>query len=256
MHRSFFTTFIVLLSQLRLIHASDAPEPVTFHAEDITRITLYGTDAVFLPKACPQNVTFLKRARKLNQLADNRIGFRATDLLADGQPCEGDSPTTVFDIFPIGSPEHYPPQWVFEDSSFLGFPVNLTCGETSLAIRYGYFNDVRTESGFLDPRVVYFDFAVIPNPHPFAFCSYAARREDGSNPIDYAPFPRPELWERVKEEADRRSVELTDAPTTPAVPSFEPTAEEDMDASPGPLSSGVNEAAGPLPSQSMNKQEI
>lgn len=75
--------------------------------------------------------------------------------------------------------------------------MNFTCGRHSFSIRYGYFNDVSTKytNGLLDRSVVYFDFAVIPNTNPFAFCSYSGRRTDGQQPLSVAPFPTRETWE-------------------------------------------------------------
>lgn len=96
---------------------------------------------------------------------------------------------------------------VFEDSRITGRPVNFTCGRNKFSIRFGYFNDVSTKhsDGFLDPNVVYFDFAVIPYRKPFAFCSYTTRRTDGRKPLKYAPFPSQDVWDHVSSLEERSS---------------------------------------------------
>ncbi|CAN8074896.1 unnamed protein product, partial [Agarophyton chilense] len=176
--------------------AKGAETMVTFTATDISSISLYGPSAVYRPQWCPTSVSFAARARALPELADNKIGVFTSDVWMDGQPCT--SPTSMLQFTPIGRPQHLPPQWAFEDSARSGKPVNMTCGQNTYGVRYGYLNDVKTESGFLDERVVYLDFAVIPNTLPFAFCSYAARRSDAQRPAHFAPFPTLPTWSRVR----------------------------------------------------------
>lgn len=103
---------------------------------------------------------------------------------------------------------------LFEDGMMKDHPVNFTCGPNSYSIRFGFFNDVKTKttSGFLDPKVVYLDFAVIPNTTPFGFCSYASRREDGGRPIDYAPFPTAKLWKSLLATGPQMMPEASSSP--------------------------------------------
>lgn len=184
--------------------------PTEFTPEDVTSITLYGDGAVWRPALCPKSITFTGRARSLPSLDGSRIGFLPGDIRVNGRVCKTREANVVFDMFPIGRPGHFPPQWIFERSSLSGDAVNLTCGDTSFAIRYGYLNDVKAPKGFLDSRVVYFDFAVIPYTEPFAFCSYASRRENGLKPIHFAPFPSIPTWNRVSAINEKRSLD-TDA---------------------------------------------
>lgn len=202
-------------------------EPITFVTEDLSHITLYGSDAVYKPSLCPGNITFAGRARNLPSLPSSRMGFPASNMYADGHKCQSVEDAIIFDMFPIGSPAFYPPQWIFERSSLNGEPVELSCGPRKFAIRYGYFNDVRTEGGFLKSDVVYFDFAVIPNSEPFAFCSYATRRGDGKRPIFFAPFPSEGTWEHIKAINEKRSVDSPDASPSPAQKSSDGNGSKD-----------------------------
>lgn len=181
-------------------HSLANGDPTVFLPEDLTHITLYGADARYQPSLCPMNITFTSRARLLTGFAEDRLGIYATDIEANGQRCRAVEPNLAFDMFPIGQPAHYPPQWIFERATGVrSTPVDLTCGETKFSIRYGYFNDVKVDpsSRQLDPDVVYFDFAVVPSSTPFSFCSYATRRSDGKRPIDYIPFPLHRDWDAI-----------------------------------------------------------
>ena len=103
-------------------------------------------------------------------------------------------------------------------------PVNFTCGPHSYSIRFGFFNDVKTDTtnGFLNPKVVYLDFAVIPNTIPFGFCSYAFRREDGGRPIEYAPFPTGKLWKSLFATGPQMMPESSSSPKEEELPEMTP----------------------------------
>lgn len=64
----------------------------------------------------------------------------------------------------------------------------------------------RGTNGMLRRDVVYLDFAVIPNSHPFSFCSYSTRRKDGLTPLDFHPFPKRKVWRRVQRIAQGKFV--------------------------------------------------
>lgn len=155
---------------------------------------------------------------------------------------------------PIGSTQHNPPQWHFEDSRYTGRPVNFTCGEYEFSIRFAYFNDVSTEStnGFLEAQVVYFDFAVIPNSVPFGFCSYSARRIDHDRPLNHAPFPTEATWKKYK--STRKGMTRKDIPEVPvsenvptpaAMPSQEATDTVTVADAPSPTPDSMQEMPSP-----------
>lgn len=226
-----------LLLLLLVLPAALATTPSPYNPQDISEISLYGPTAVYGGSGCPPAFTFTGRARFLEGLKNHQIGIRSSDVSVGGRKCNADAPHLVF--VPIGNTDHYPPQWHFEHSKFSDRPINFTCGSHKFAIRYGYFNDVDTKlnNGFLDANVLYFDFAVIPNSIPFAFCSYSARREDHDRPLDHAPFPTKATWEKLHERRASRldrnipAVPLSDNPDE-ETPMPVPSAEEDATPSP------------------------
>lgn len=211
-----FVLFALTILSFSFAHDLFDSGPVVFLPEDLTHLTLYGAGAKYQPSLCPTNITFTSRARLLSGFAENRLGIYPTDIEANGQKCHADDPDLAFDMFPIGEPQHYPPQWIFERATGVSsIPVDLNCGSTKFSIRYGYFNDVKvdTSSRQLDPSVVYFDFAVVPSSTPFSFCSYATRRTDGNRPIDYIPFPTHEAWDTIlKQRSGTHEDEISSSP--------------------------------------------
>lgn len=214
-----------------------AATPSVYNPHDVSAISLYGPSAVYAASMCPPSFTFTARARFLDGLRAHQIGLRSSDLAVNGRKCRSDAPLLVF--VPIGNTDHYPPQWHFEHSVYSDHPVNFTCGEYQFSIRYGYFNDVDTKpnNGFLDAKVVYFDFAVIPNSSPFGFCSYSARREDHDRPLNHAPFPTKATWKTFQKrrtwlrKRNSAEVPLTDNPNIEP-PKPNPSAEDEATASP------------------------
>lgn len=211
-----FVLFTVVISSFAFSHDLSDGGPVVFLPEDLTHLTLYGAGAKYQPSLCPTNITFTSRARLLSGFTEDRLGIYATDIEANGQKCRADESDLAFDMFPIGQPQHYPPQWIFERATGVSStPVDLNCGSTKFSIRYGYFNDVKVDtlSHQLDPSVVYFDFAVVPTSTPFSFCSYATRRTDGKRPIDYIPFPTHAAWDTILKQ--RNGTHEDDVPSSP-----------------------------------------
>lgn len=204
-----YLTPLLLLALLSTIEAT-TKNGQNYLPEDVTHISFYGNGAVYNPKKCPKEIMFMGRASALPGLQPGRLGFLPSDMLANGAVCTADVP--MLDMFPIGDTSEHtslPPQWIFEDSSLRDVAVNFSCGDTSFSIMYGYFNDVKTNNGFLDHRIVYFDFAVYPYTQPFSFCSYANRmKEDGWRPLDRAPFPIEADWNMTKKINEKKAVKM------------------------------------------------
>lgn len=184
-----FLPLLLLLALLPATLSTSTP----FHLTDISDISLYSAAAVYKPDACPDSLIFTTRATYDPSL--KKLTLPASSLhLNPSTPCTSSLTHLIFK--PIGRSTRYPPQWLFEDPTLKQRPINFTCGSTRLTIRFGYFNDVSTDTtnGFLESDVVYFDFAVYPYTSPFSFCSYAGRRDDATRPLDFAPFPTRETW--------------------------------------------------------------
>lgn len=191
--------------------------PTSYNLEDLSSISLYSSAARYNPSPCPTHITFSERAIYNPQL--HKLVLPSSSFHAEGISCKSDIPHLIFK--PIGSTTHYPPQWLFEDSTYMQRAINFTCGQHQFSIRFGYFNDVDTAAtrGILNPNVMYFDFAVFPYTTPFSYCSYAGRRKDGNRPIDFAPFPTSETWQTASSKPTTRSSML---PPTPSMPNVGP----------------------------------
>eukprot|EP00177_Eucheuma_denticulatum_P001181 GFKZ01002137.1.p1 GENE.GFKZ01002137.1~~GFKZ01002137.1.p1 ORF type:complete len:263 (+),score=43.39 GFKZ01002137.1:31-789(+) len=244
------THSLALLLLLSLLPAS-LSTPTTYILTDISDISLYSSAAVFARDACPESFTFNTRATYDPAL--KKITLPTSSLqLNPSTPCTSTLSHLIFK--PIGRSTTYPPQWLFEDSTLRQRPINFTCADTRLTIRFAYFNDVSTDAtnGILDPNVVYFDFAVYPYTTPFSFCSYAGRRDDAIRPIDAAPFPTTETWAQFLNHGAVAMSNHTDVPDNAPVipmgsaePSLDSIAEPSLDpalASPEPPSSASDAA--------------
>lgn len=87
---------------------SASEKSVVFNAEDITHLTLYGPNAVYLSDSCPKKFKFTNRARQLPELAEDKVGIFPEDIVVNGKKCSSDATMLVFQ--PIGKPSHFPPQ--------------------------------------------------------------------------------------------------------------------------------------------------